>query len=94
MAPSTRWHRPWLLAPFGHGYPETGASGGQGTVKSTVAERQRCEYRVAMTTPRDPRYVGYRFPAEVITIAVWLYFRFPLSLRMVEEMLWRPAASP
>ncbi|MCP1610867.1 transposase-like protein [Azospirillum lipoferum] len=47
-----------------------------------------------MTTPRDPRYVGYRFPAEVITIAVWLYFRFPLSLRMVEEMLWRPAASP
>ncbi len=32
-------------------------------------------------------YVGYRFPAEVISQAVWLYFRFPLSLRMVEEML-------
>ncbi|MCM8735371.1 IS6 family transposase [Azospirillum sp. A1-3] len=40
-----------------------------------------------MTTSRDPRYAGYRFPAEVITTAVWLYFRFPLSLRMVEEML-------
>ena len=32
-------------------------------------------------------YAGYRFPAEVIGQAVWLYFRFPLSLRMVEEML-------
>jgi putative transposase len=30
-------------------------------------------------------YAGYRFPAEVIGRAVWLYFRFPLSLRMVEE---------
>src|ERR671916_1108809 len=35
---------------------------------------------------RSP-YAGYRFPAEVISQAVWLYFRFPLSLRMVEEML-------
>ena len=32
-------------------------------------------------------YAGYRFPAKVISQAVWLYFRFPLSLRMVEEML-------
>ncbi len=32
-------------------------------------------------------YAGYRFPAEVISQAVWLYFRFPLSLRMVEEVL-------
>jgi hypothetical protein len=32
-------------------------------------------------------YAGYRFPAEVISQAVWLYFRLPLSLRMVEEML-------
>ena len=40
-----------------------------------------------MTTPRDPAYAGYRYPAEIISYAVWLYFRFPLSLRMVEEML-------
>jgi putative transposase len=40
-----------------------------------------------MTTPALPSYAGYRFPAEVISHAVWLYFRFPLSLRMVEEML-------
>jgi putative transposase len=40
-----------------------------------------------MTTLRDPIYAGYRYPAELISYAVWLYFRFPLSLRMVEEML-------
>ena len=33
------------------------------------------------------RYTGYRFPAEIIGHAVWLYFRFPLGLRMVEELL-------
>ena len=32
-------------------------------------------------------YAGYRFPPEIISYAVWLYYRFPLSLRMVEEML-------
>ena len=40
-----------------------------------------------MTTPARSRYAGHRFPAEIISHAVWLYFRFPLSLRMVEEML-------
>ncbi|CAO3439129.1 hypothetical protein [Azospirillum doebereinerae] len=40
-----------------------------------------------MTTRPDPHYAGYRYPAEIITTAVWLYFRFPLSLRMVEELL-------
>jgi putative transposase len=32
-------------------------------------------------------YSGYRFPPVVISYAVWLYYRFPLSLRMVEELL-------
>ncbi len=40
-----------------------------------------------MTTSAVPSYVGHRFPAEVISHAVWLYFRFPLSLRMVDELL-------
>src|SRR5262249_4131805 len=40
-----------------------------------------------MTTPARARYTGYRFPAEIIGHAVWLYFRFPLGLRMVEELL-------
>ena len=38
------------------------------------------------TTIKSP-YAGYRFPPEVISHAVWLYFRFPLSLRMVDEIL-------
>ncbi|MCF1464035.1 IS6 family transposase [Agrobacterium vitis] len=36
---------------------------------------------------RDPLYRRHRFAAEVIAHAVWLYFRFPLSLRMVEDLL-------
>src|SRR5246127_423842 len=39
-----------------------------------------------MTTPAPPSYAGYRFPVEVISFAVWLYFRFPLSLRHVDEI--------
>jgi putative transposase len=40
-----------------------------------------------MIPPTKPSYAGYRLPPEVISHAVWLSFRFPLSLRMVEEML-------
>ena len=40
-----------------------------------------------MTPPARARYAGYRFPAEIISHTVWLYFRFPLGLRMVEELL-------
>src|SRR3954462_13794958 len=40
-----------------------------------------------MTMPLRSRYAGHRFPPEIISHAIWLYFRFPLSLRMVEEML-------
>jgi putative transposase len=32
-------------------------------------------------------YKHHRFPPEIIAHAVWLYFRLPLSLRLVEEML-------
>ncbi|MCP1758840.1 transposase-like protein [Bradyrhizobium elkanii] len=40
-----------------------------------------------MPTVRDPLYRRHRFAPEVISYAVWLHFRLPLSLRMVEEML-------
>ncbi len=30
---------------------------------------------------------GYRYPVEIISHCVWLYHRFPLSLREVEEMM-------
>jgi putative transposase len=33
------------------------------------------------------RYKGYRYPIEVIGHAVWLYHRFTLSLRDVEELM-------
>ena len=33
------------------------------------------------------RYKSHRFPPQIIAHAVWLYFRFPPSLRLVEEML-------
>ena len=32
-------------------------------------------------------YAGYRYPAEIISHAVWLYHRFTLSFRDIEEML-------
>jgi putative transposase len=32
-------------------------------------------------------YLGYRYPAEIISHTVWLYFRFALSFRDVEEIL-------
>ena len=34
-----------------------------------------------------PSYRGYRFPAEIISHAVWLYYRFSLSFRDVEDLL-------
>ena len=34
-----------------------------------------------------PSYHGYRFPPEIISHAVWLYHRFCVSFRNVEELL-------
>jgi putative transposase len=34
-----------------------------------------------------PDYKGFRFPPEIISYAMWLYFRFSLSFRDVEELL-------
>jgi putative transposase len=61
-------------------------TGIHGTVRLTIKAQPR-SYTAAMPTARDPLYQRHRFPPEVISHAVWLYFRFPLSLRMVEEML-------
>jgi putative transposase len=35
----------------------------------------------------SPSYKGHRYPAEVISHCAWLYFRFPLSFREVEELM-------
>ncbi|MFK4047898.1 hypothetical protein ACI2KH_23445 [Roseomonas mucosa] len=42
-----------------------------------------------MSTPTIS-YKNHRFPPHIIAHAVWLYFRFPLSLRLVEEMRTHP----
>ncbi|WP_407700967.1 IS6 family transposase [Streptomyces hirsutus] len=34
-----------------------------------------------------PLYKGHRYPVEIISHCVWLYFRFPLSFREVEELM-------
>ena len=36
---------------------------------------------------KTPIYRGYRFPSEIISHAVWLYYRFCLSFRDVEDLL-------
>ncbi len=33
------------------------------------------------TTITAPNYKGFRFPLEIISHAVWFYFRFSLSFR-------------
>jgi putative transposase len=35
----------------------------------------------------SPSYKGHRYPVEVISHCVWLYFRFPLSFREAEELM-------
>jgi putative transposase len=32
-------------------------------------------------------YRGYRYPPEIISYAVWLYYRFTLSFRDIEDLL-------
>jgi putative transposase len=39
------------------------------------------------TPPAPTQYKNYRFPVEIVSHAVWLYFRFCLSFRDVEEIL-------
>jgi putative transposase len=38
-------------------------------------------------TSAPPSYRGYRFPPEVVAHAVWVYHRFGLSFRKVEDLL-------
>jgi putative transposase len=38
-------------------------------------------------TPAGSSYKGFRFPAEIISHCVWLYHRFPLSFRDVQELM-------
>jgi transposase-like protein len=35
----------------------------------------------------EPSYKGHRYPSKIIDHCVWLYFRFTLSLRDIEELM-------
>jgi hypothetical protein len=57
----------------------------QGTVKLSAG---RVGWRGVSPAPSELlSHRGYRHPAGIISHAVWLYFRFSLSLRDVEEMM-------
>ena len=43
--------------------------------------------RVVADQQTSPFYSGYRFPADVIHRAIWLYLRFTLSYRDVEYLI-------
>ncbi|WP_040449036.1 IS6 family transposase, partial [Ktedonobacter racemifer] len=40
-----------------------------------------------MNNTRPSLYKGYRFPSEIISHCIWLYFRFSLSFRDIEEIM-------
>ena len=42
----------------------------------------------------SPSYRGHRYPVEVISHCVWLYFRFPLSYSEVEELMLQRGVTP
>jgi len=43
-----------------------------------------------MTKAKQSRaFKGHRFPPEIISYAVWAYFRFPMSFRNVENLLYK-----
>ncbi len=55
-----------------------------GTVTETADGPRAGRYRQCM---QPITYARHRFPPEVIRYAVWLYLRFTLSYRDVEELL-------
>src|SRR5947208_491048 len=55
-----------------------------GLSHSAIVGGLRRPYTRAM---RSLSYAGYRFPPEIIQHAIWLYLRFTLSFRDVEELL-------
>lgn len=44
--------------------------------------------RIRMTKPKQAdAFLGHRFPPEIIAYAVWIYHRFRMGLRDVEDLL-------
>ena len=47
----------------------------------------------SMNSLRSP-YPGYRFPPEIISCCVWLYFRFSVSYRDIEKLMTERGVQP
>jgi putative transposase len=52
-----------------------------------------CQSGGMITLSATTKYKNHRFPAEIISHAVWLYFRFCLSFRDVEELIFERGIS-
>ena len=68
----------------------------EGTVKlagSGLGGAGLVMYTGGMTTPRDPIYAGHRYPAEIISYAVWLYLRGTVNLADFETEFGNNLAS-
>jgi hypothetical protein len=52
-----------------------------------AASGLRSRWRFGSQGDEENHYRGYRFPPEIIQQAIWLYLRFTLSLRDVEDLL-------
>jgi putative transposase len=61
-------------------------------VARLVQSRLVCQPRRIRTPSTNP-YKNHRFLAEVISHGVWLYFRFCLSYRDVEKLLFTRGVS-
>src|SRR6266851_5223473 len=74
------WQESLMVSPSSLIYPE-------GIVRLTAEDVIRPFVWHNRFMPSPSLYHRHRFPAEIISHCVWLYFRFSLSLRDVEEML-------
>jgi len=51
------------------------------------------DYGLVNVAVSSSPYRGHRYPVEIISHCVWLYHRFPLSLRDVQEMMFERGVS-
>ena len=66
-----------LLLPFGY----------MAGIVNLLGPHTVCQSCRMNTPPATTKYKNHRFPVEIISHAVWLYLRFCLSFRDVEEIL-------
>ena len=71
-----------MIGPFVFRYPAR-----QGDIVTSPPGGCGSFGRPAANSMKRISYSGYRFPPEIIQQAIWLYLRFTLSLRDVEDLL-------